>query len=271
MSQIFTRGRILAHGITPRPATIVLNGLRQEVFRGRTLQHRSYARQHTAQPQHPRTSIDSAITELPDTSKLTQHLDRVFAPLQFPPELAARILTHQSHRHGVLTNNARLSFIGRRVLKSYLLLFIHSSSALSPQHDYDNLLDRVLNTYVLGEFVGPRWQLGKVMKWTPATQSESLAQDPTSAVQLGRDASRSIGLYKVEGTTVEALVGGVFHQFGGRVAHRLFHTRLLPHILLPGKPAGLPDLFHADALKICEQMGGPQADLFGTSSAPERP
>lgn len=128
MSQIFTRGRILAHGITPRPATIVLNGvcplaflrsisdepvgLRQEVFRGRTLQHRSYARQQTAQPQHPRTSIDSAITELPDTSKLTQHLDRVFAPLQFPPELAARILTHQSHRHGVLTNNARLSFIG---------------------------------------------------------------------------------------------------------------------------------------------------------------
>lgn len=108
--------------------------------------------------------------------------------------------------------------LGRRVLKSYLLLFIHSSSALSPQHDYDNLLDRVLNTYVLGEFVGPRWQLGKVMKWTPATQSESLAQDPTSAVQLGRDASRSIGLYKVEGTTVEALVGGVFHQFvSGRV------------------------------------------------------
>lgn len=130
MSQIFTRGRILAHGIISRPATVALNGtclswflrfgsdepvgLRREVFRGRTLQHRSYAvdRRQAAQPQHPRTSIDAAIAELPDTSKLTQHLNRVFAPLQFPPELAARILTHQSHRHGVLTNNARLSFIG---------------------------------------------------------------------------------------------------------------------------------------------------------------
>ncbi|EKM61237.1 uncharacterized protein PHACADRAFT_156461 [Phanerochaete carnosa HHB-10118-sp] len=232
MSQIFTRGRIIAHGITSRPAALVVY----------------------------------AISELPDTSKLAQHLNRVFAPLQFPPELAARILTHQSHRHGVLTNNARLSFIGRRVLKSYLLLFVHSSSALKPHHDYEHILERVLNTYVLGEFVGPQWQLGKVMKWTPATQSESFAGDPMNVLQLGREASRSIGLYKVQGTAVEAVVGGVFHQFGGQVAHRLFHTRLLPHILLPGAPDGLPDSFHADATKICEQMGGPQADLFGASS-----
>lgn len=102
---------------------------------------------------------------------------------------------------------------GRRVLKSYLLLFIHSSSALKPDHDYEYILERALNTYVLGEFVGPQWQLGKVMKWTPATQSETVAGDPMSVVQLGREASRSIGLYKVEGTAVEAVVGGVFHQF----------------------------------------------------------
>lgn len=144
---------------------------------------------------------------------------------------------------------------GRRVLKSYLLLFIHSSSALSPQHDYDHILERVLNTYVLGEFVGPRWQLGKVMKWTPATQSESLLQDPTSAVQLGRDASRSIGLYKVEGTTVEALVGGVFHQFvSGRFHPGLqpcpvpalgFGKTLTEHLL--GRPSCSQALPHATA------------------------
>lgn len=166
----------------------------------------------------------------------------------------------------MLTNNARLSFIGRRVLKSYLLLFVHSSSAVKPHHDYDHIVERALNTYVLGEFVGPRWELGKVMKWTPATRDEALAQDPMGALQLSKEASRSIGLYKVQGTAVEAVVGGVFHQFGGHVAHRLFHTRLLPHILLPGTPEGLPDHFHPDALKICEKMGGPQADLLGPSN-----
>lgn len=102
------------------------------------------------------------------------------------------------------------------MLQSYLLIFIHSSQALKPTHDYEALMERALNTYVLGECVGPQWQLGKVMKWTPATTSPNLANDPTSVVELGREASRSIGLYKVEGTAVEALVGGVFHQFVSR-------------------------------------------------------
>lgn len=74
-------------------------------------------------------------------------------------------------------------------------------------------MERALNTYVLGEHVGPQWQLGKVMKWAPATSNPSLANDPTSVVHLGKEATRSIGLYKVEGIAVEALVGGVFHQF----------------------------------------------------------
>ena len=89
---------------------------------------------------------------------------------------------------------------------------------MKPGYDYEHIIERALNTYVLGEFVAPQWQLGKVMKWTPATQSDSLSADPMSAVQLGREASRSIGLYKVQGTAVEAVVGGVFHQFvSGRI------------------------------------------------------
>src|SRR5712691_10173583 len=43
---------------------------------------------------------------------------------------------------------------------------------------------------------------------------------------------------------------------GGRVTHRLFHTRVLPHLLLPGSPFGLPDVLHADALKAAEYYGG---------------
>jgi hypothetical protein len=40
------------------------------------------------------------------------------------------------------------------------------------------------------------------------------------------------------------------------VAHRLFHTHVLPRLLLPGSPLGLPDVLHADALKAAERYGG---------------
>lgn len=54
----------------------------------------------------------------------------------------------------------------------------------------------------------------------------------------------------------------IYFVQGGSVAHRVFHTRLLPLILLPGKPAGLHDTFHANAEEICEQMGGLNAPLL---------
>jgi len=41
---------------------------------------------------------------------------------------------------------------------------------------------------------------------------------------LGLD-SRALGLRKVAGTMVAAEVGGVLHQFGGLIAHRLFYPR----------------------------------------------
>jgi hypothetical protein len=36
----------------------------------------------------------------------------------------------------------------------------------------------------------------------------------------------------------------------------VFHTRLLPHLLLPRRADGLPDVFHEDALRMCHKMGG---------------
>ncbi|KAI0922725.1 hypothetical protein AcV5_009622 [Taiwanofungus camphoratus] len=212
----------------------------------------------------------SSLAPVPPGSAQEEHLNRLFPPLQFPPELAARILTHGSHPDAAQRHNARLSFIGRRVLQSYLLLFLHASPALRPAHAYDLVAARALNTYVLGEHVAPRWSLGTVVKWSPARpaplaaaagrgarMSEEQEQEHAGILaRLGRDTSRSVGLFKVQGTTVEAVVGGVFHQFGGSVAHRLFHTRVLPHILLPGSPDGLHDAFHESALAICSQMGG---------------
>ena len=43
---------------------------------------------------------------------LAEHLNTVFSPLQFPPELASRILTHASHPDAKLRHNGRLSFVG---------------------------------------------------------------------------------------------------------------------------------------------------------------
>ncbi|CAL1695262.1 unnamed protein product [Somion occarium] len=216
-----------------------------------------------AEQQNHTSSYISA--KRPDPSRLVDHLNNVFQPLQFPPELAARILTHASHKDAIVSHNARLSFIGRRVLKTYLLLFLHSSPALHSAHDYELILERTLNTYVLGEHVAPTWSLGRVLKWSPVNISPQVASGSDYS-NLDPKFSRSVGLYKVQGAAVEAVVGGVFHQYGGAIAHRLFHTRILPHLLLPGRPEGLHDAFHPHALDICERMGGVDGPLITTGS-----
>ncbi|KAI0319903.1 hypothetical protein OF83DRAFT_1054146, partial [Amylostereum chailletii] len=126
-------------------------------------------------------------------------------------------------------------------------------------YDYERTAARVLNTYVLGEHVAPKWNLNTVVRW-------SSSRGDAAQVAASSGEMRSVGLYKVAGTTVEAIVGGVFHQFGGAVAHRLFHTRLLPHILLHGRPDGLPDALHEYAKAACEKMGGVHGPLLAARS-----
>ena len=88
------------------------------------------------------------------------------------------------------------------------MMFLQSTPSLKASYDFNVLSENALNTYVLGEHVGPKWGLPKVMKWRPA------AVGPTEGAEnLGSELARSVGLYKVTGTTVEATVGGVFHQF----------------------------------------------------------
>ncbi|KAG2358131.1 hypothetical protein BDR07DRAFT_1295792, partial [Suillus spraguei] len=55
--------------------------------------------------------------------------------------------------------------------------------------------------------------------------------------------TRSVGPYNVTGDAVQTVIGGAHHQFDGSAAHRLFHTRILPHIL-SGKVEGVPSDFH---------------------------
>ena len=83
-------------------------------------------------------------------------------------------------------------------------MFLHSCPGVSTSADYEKIALNALNTYTLGEHVGREWGIGKALKWKPML-------DP-QMVTKGGDNSH-VGLHKVLGTTVEAIVGGVYHQF----------------------------------------------------------
>jgi len=196
-----------------------------------------------------------------------------FPPLEFPPDVAQRILTHSSWRAGAQTygHNTRLGFIGRRVMQSYLMLFLQSVSPASvdgrgarlsskalerlkirgtePKQvtdviDFEELAEKILDTHVLGTIVGEPWQLEGIMRWTDAKNPN----DSTGTL--------SVGMRKVRGATVEAIIGGIFHQFGGVAAKIAFHTRVLP-FLVPVMPESLGPRVE----EACTQLGGREASL----------
>ncbi|KAJ7615025.1 ribonuclease-III-like-domain-containing protein [Mycena polygramma] len=194
-----------------------------------------------------------------------EHLNGLFAPLKFPQELSARVLTHASHPAAFHGHNAQFSFIGRRVVESYLLLLLASSPHLKPSHDLQDIVSRVLNTYFLGEHIGSKWGLGRVMRWTPTIAATMLLDEArVDKSKLLKD----VGLYKVQGDAATAVMGAIFQQFGASVAHRVFHTRVLPRLLLP--QGGLPTCFHPDAHEACARLGGANGELILDSNAPAR-
>ncbi|CAK5272217.1 unnamed protein product, partial [Mycena citricolor] len=191
----------------------------------------------------------------------SEHLNGLFEPLKFPPELSARILTHASHPAAFHGHNGQFSFMGRRVLESYLLILLASSPKLKPSHDLQDIVSRVLNTYFLGQHIGSQWGLGRVMRWTPTVAASMLEEgSPLNKEKILKD----VGLYKVQGDAVTAVVGGIFQQFGASVAHRVFHTRMLPLLLEP--VGGLPATFHSDALRACSRLGGAEGKLVHETS-----
>ena len=94
------------------------------------------------------------------------------------------------------------------MLAAYLQLFLHSSSALHPSDDVEAILNSTLNTDFLGEYVGPQWGVGRVIRWSPSAPAHKLA-DIDKRVEV----RRQVGLYKVQGEAVEAIIGGIYFQF----------------------------------------------------------
>lgn len=201
----------------------------------------------------PINLIDVAATDAID------YLHKIFPPLEFPADVAQRMTTHVSWERGVKGHNGRLGFVGRRVLHTYLLLFLHECTLAPPSHNppknapippssrlrsssfytggpvkpliesYDDISEKLLNTYVLGEHVGAAWELERIMRWTPAVaEFDALkAQSPDTVL-------RSSGLYKVRGATVEGVVGGIFHQYVRALDSSCKNIYLLNIIWYPG-------------------------------------
>ncbi|EAU82130.1 hypothetical protein CC1G_09589 [Coprinopsis cinerea okayama7 len=199
-----------------------------------------------------------------DPQALQDHLNNLFAPLKFPQEVAQRVLTHGSHGaarvHG---HNAGYQFMGRRVIESYLFMFLNASKALKPKHDLEALASHALNPGLLGETVGTKWGYGQVVQWLPAVSRKELenAQDIEKAW-------KRIGFYKIQGDAVVATLGAVYQQYGASIAHKLFHTRILPELFVPG---GLPPEFQKEALALASQLGGttrPLTKSFYQSQSP---
>jgi hypothetical protein len=65
---------------------------------------KGWAPARTLQRKHPAAPTES--------QEVIEHLRRVFPPLEFPEDVALRIITHVSWKGGAEGHNARLSFIG---------------------------------------------------------------------------------------------------------------------------------------------------------------
>jgi hypothetical protein len=62
-----------------------------------------------------------ALTQVETDVRFAKHLNDLFEPLCFPPELARRLLTHGSHKEAARGHNARFSFIGELTIFFRLL------------------------------------------------------------------------------------------------------------------------------------------------------
>ena len=72
----------------------------------------NFSTRHARPILEDRPSSHTAPRESDSDARFAAHLNSVFRSLEFPPELARRILTHGSHNAAIHGHNGRLGFIG---------------------------------------------------------------------------------------------------------------------------------------------------------------
>ncbi|PWN32230.1 uncharacterized protein FA14DRAFT_162427 [Meira miltonrushii] len=165
----------------------------------------------------PRFNVRMTPAAAKDTQSVQRWLSEAFPTLTLPDDVALQMITHESWDQGVLAgHNRRLAFLGRRAMKFYLNLFL----AQHPGNEHllkTEKVDTLLQTSIIGDYVGRALKLGEVMRWTPA-------------VNDGQKGAKETGLFKIRGVTVEALVGAIYHQHGAQAAKSFFASRVLPEL-----------------------------------------
>ncbi|KAL1413203.1 hypothetical protein Q8F55_000954 [Vanrija albida] len=169
----------------------------------------------------------------------------------FPPALALQILTHKSYRFahriahappytpseleaGQASHNERLGFVGKRALGAYTTMFLHEAlhSAegvraapgfiRADEQGLEQRLEDLLHLNNIGATVGAKWGLERVMRYD---RGETRPDGSTS--------------HSIHGTTVAAVLGGVFTHLGSPAAQRAYYVHVLPALAkdLGGDPA----------------------------------
>lgn len=82
--------------------------------------------------------------------------------------------------------------------------------------DIEEIALSALHTNLLGEHVAHEWGVGRVLVWQPSIASDKSITD--------MEVLRSAGLYKVQGETIQAIVGAVYNQY---VSNTCFFALLL--------------------------------------------
>jgi len=86
-------------------------------------------------------------------------------------------------------------------MAAYYMMFLHSSRKLKSNADLEDIAARSLNTHLLGDYVGNAWGVGRELVWAPSISKHLKAEGHLP------------GLYKVQGETVQAIIGAIYHQF----------------------------------------------------------
>ena len=71
--------------------------------------------------------------------------------------------------------------------------------------DIEEIALNSLHTNLIGEHIAHEWGVGRVLAWQPSISSDKSMNDV--------EALRSAGLYKVQGETVQAIMGAVYNQY----------------------------------------------------------
>ncbi|GAA6060241.1 hypothetical protein JCM10212_003481 [Sporobolomyces blumeae] len=247
--------RTLAHAVRPVAIVPARAATPQCCSTARALSTSRSVAADVSLPRSPRASPSSPAAPTsqhlygPSPSTQLSYLESLLEPLHPLPHpalidrpLAERCLTHKSGvdkgfgskrrladqgdegedvggRNG---NNEKLSFVGRRVLRMYLVM--HLTSRLASTHPAllahavsPRAVDAVLDTKQLGATVGSAWKLERALRWREV-------RGPDGAMT---------GLWKVRGMGVESVVGGVYTSQGIETASQLFDQLVLPNLVFP--------------------------------------